>query len=62
MTTRISSYLTYKIDDIIQFSNSIMSDQARNFGEKHLRYKLEDLNKTGTFGILNNIGEYVSLV
>ena len=39
-----------------------MSDKARRFGEKHICYKLEQWNKTGTFDILNNISEYVTLV
>ena len=39
-----------------------MIDQARKFGEQHLRYKLEQWKKTGTFYILNNISEYVKLV
>ena len=34
---------------------------ARNFGKKHLHYKLEKWKKI-TFGILNNISEHVTLV
>ena len=39
-----------------------MSYQESIFGEQHLRYKLEQLKKTGTFDIMNNISEYVRLV
>ena len=39
-----------------------MSDQARIFGEQHLCYKLEQWQKTGTFDILDNISEYITLV
>ena len=39
-----------------------MLDQAREFGEKYIRYKLETWKKTGTFDIPNNISEYVTLV
>ena len=38
-----------------------MSGQARKFGEQHLSYKLEQWKETGTFYILNNINEYVTL-
>ena len=31
----------HEIPDRIKISNSIMLDQARKFGEKHLNYKLE---------------------
>ena len=40
ITTRIYAHLTDAIDDRIQLSNSIVSDQERKFGEQHLRYKL----------------------
>ena len=36
--------------------------QARNFVEQYIRYKMEQCNKTGTFEILNNISEDVTLV
>ena len=39
-----------------------MLDKERNFGEQHLRYKLEKWKKTDTFDIMNNINEYVTLV
>ena len=39
-----------------------MLDKARKFAGQHLRYKLEQWKKTGTFDILNNICEYVTLV
>ena len=39
-----------------------MLDQAREFGEQYIRYKLETWKKTGTFDIPNNISEYVALV
>ena len=39
-----------------------MSYQARKSGEKYLCYKLEHWKKTGTFDILNNINEYLTLV
>ena len=35
---------------------------ARNFGKKHLHYKLEKLKKMGNFDILNNISEHITLV
>ena len=62
IATHISDWLTYSIPDRNKFVNSIMSDKARRFGEKHICYKLEQWNKTGTFDILNNISEYVTLV
>ena len=61
ITTRIYESLKDSISDRIQFANPIMIDQARKFGEQHLRYKLEQWKKTGTFYILNNISEYVTL-
>ena len=39
-----------------------MSDQARKFGEQHLCYKLKQWKKIGTFDILHNISEYITLV
>ena len=62
ITTRIYESLKDSISDRIQFANPIMIDQARKFGEQHLRYKLEQWKKTGTFYILNNISKYVTLV
>ena len=32
------------------------------FGEQHIGYKIKQLKKTGTFVILNNISDYVTLV
>ena len=60
--TRIYAKLTDEIPDRIKISNSTMSDQARKFVEQDLLYKLEQWKKTGTFDILNNISEYVTLV
>ena len=39
-----------------------MTDEARKFGGKNLRYKLDQWKKTVTFDILNNISEYIALV
>ena len=39
-----------------------MSYKDRKYGEQNLRYKLEQWKKTGTFDILKNISEYVTLV
>ena len=60
--THIYASLTYAINDRIKFANSIVSNEARNFGEQHLRYKLKQRKKTGTFDILNNISDYVTLL
>ena len=60
IATCISSLLTDAIYDRIEFSNSIMPDEARKFGEKNVCYKLEQWKKTGSFDILNNISDYVA--
>ena len=39
-----------------------MTYEARRKIEDHTCYKLEQWKKTGTFDILNNISEYVTLV
>ena len=39
-----------------------MTDEAIQFGDQNLRYKLKQWNKTGAFGIMNNISKYVTLV
>ena len=39
-----------------------MLDQAKRFGNQHLRYKLETWNKWVTFYSLNNISDYIKLV
>ena len=65
IATHISASFTYylhAVPDIIKFSNSILLDKARKFGEQQLRYKLETWNKTGTFYIMNNISERVTVV
>ena len=51
-----------EIPDIIRFLIPIMLDKANKFGEQRLRYKLETRKKTGTFDIMNNISELVTLV
>ena len=62
IATRIYVSLTDEIAAIIKFANSILSDQAKYFGEQHIRYKIKQLKKTGTFVILNHISDYVTLV
>ena len=39
-----------------------MSDELGNFRGKHINYNKGQWNKTGTFNILNNISEHVTLV
>ena len=61
----ISSSLTddvHAINYIIKFANSIMIYKERKFGKQHLRYKLETWKKTGTFDMMNNISENITLV
>ena len=48
--------------DIIKFANAIMFDKVRNKGEQCLRCKPEEWNKEGTFYVVNNISEHVTLV
>ena len=54
-------YEVHDYSDIIKFKNSIMVDKSRKNGEQPLRdtWKMKD---TVTFGIMNNIREYVELV
>ena len=39
-----------------------MKDEKRRKGNQHIRYKMENWKKIGTFDILNNISKYVTLV
>ena len=52
----------YAIPNRIKFANSTMLEKERNFGEKRLHYKLKTWKIMGTFDIMNNISEYISLV
>ena len=60
--TQIYSSLTGTIPDRIEFENASMTDEARKKGDQHLCYKMEQWKKNGTFDIMNNITEYVTLV
>ena len=53
---------TDKFMNIIYFSNAIMTNIMHIKGEHGLRYNLKVFQKMGTFGIVNNISEYVTLV
>ena len=55
-------YEAYAYSDRINFTNAIMVDKSRNPGEQRLHYKLEKMNRTGTFDILNNTSEHVTLL
>ena len=39
-----------------------MVDKNMNKGEQHLHYKLEKLNKTSCFYMMNNISNHVTLL
>ena len=56
------SYTFHEYIDRIIFSNEIMVDKERNKGEHRLRYKSELWNKIGSFDIMNDISEHVTLV
>ena len=62
IATHISSPITGDILDRAMFANAIMTDRKRRKGEQRMLYKLEDWKKIGTFGIMNNISKYVTLV
>ena len=47
---------------IIKFANVIMIDKTRNKGQKNLCYKVEKWKKVGTFDIMNNISDHVTLL
>ena len=48
--------------DRIKFANDIIVDKEINKGKQHLRYKLEQWNREGNFGTINNISEHFTLV
>ena len=56
------TYDVHAYSDIINFTNSIVLDKARNKGEKHIRYKLEKWNKMSIFDVLDNISKHVTLM
>ena len=56
------SYKSHDYPDRIKFSNTIMVDKDRNKGKQCLRYKLEQWKEKGTFDIMKNISEHVTLV
>ena len=61
---RISSSLTHDVHkyyDGINFSNEIILDKARNKGDKNPRYQQVKWKKTGTFDILINISNHITL-
>ena len=39
-----------------------MLDKERKFGDQHIRYKLKEYKKKGTFDIMNNISQRVAFV
>ena len=61
ITTGISSSLTDEIFGSLMFSNAILEDKQNKKGYQNLRYKLEQWKKIGTFDILNNISECLTL-
>ena len=61
-TDCIPTFLKGGILDRLILANAIMINEARKKGDQHLRHKLEHWSKIGTFDILNNISDYVSLI
>ena len=60
-----TSFFYYKLHgyiDIITFENAVLADRERNKSEQRICHKLEQWKKTGSYYILNNISDYVTLV
>ena len=47
---------------MVDFDNDIMRKQLRHKNEQHLRYNMKKWKKKGSFDILNDINENVTLV
>ena len=48
--------------DIIRFMNYIVEDMIQNKGEQRLHYKFKRWKNSGSFDIINDISEYVTLI
>ena len=46
----------------IDFANGVMKYKLHQIGEQHLRYNLNKCENRGTFDIMNDISENVTLV
>ena len=56
------SYKSIDQTDIIRFENSIIVDKDIKKGKQHLCYKLEQWKKKGTFDMMKNIVDNITLV
>ena len=48
--------------DRIEFANAIIKYRVRNLGEQHLHYKIKKWIKQGSFEIIHDISEKITLV
>ena len=62
ISLRIEEYLKSKMGNCIDFANAILNNEKRLKGEPRVYYSLERYKKMGSYDIMTDISEHVTLL